>query len=126
MKEKCTTIDEYLAAVDEDKRAALEKLRQQIKRIVPQAEEGIYYHLPAFRLSGKWLVAFGAAKTHCAFYPLSAATINALQDELKKYETSKGTIRYQADKPMPLTLVRNIVKARIFENELKRKRAKGK
>ncbi len=126
MKEKCANIDEYLATVPDDQRTALEKLRQQIKSIVPQAEAGIYYHLPAFRLSGKWLVAFGSAKNHCSFYPLSAATINAHQDELKKYETSKGTIRYQADKPLPLTLVRNIVKARIFENELKRKRAKDK
>ncbi len=117
MKNKPQTIDEYLALVSEDKRAVLEKLRQTIKTIAPKAEEYFYYQLPAFCLDGKRLVAFGAATNHCSMYPLSAAVVKALQDDLKNYDTSPGTIRFPADKPLPITLVRKIVKARIAENE---------
>jgi len=110
------TIDEYLAALSEDKRAALEKLRKTIKAAAPKAEECISYQLPAFRLEGKMLVAFGATASHCAFYPMSSSTIKAHQDELKGYDTSKGTIRFQPDHPLPAALVRKLVKARIAEN----------
>jgi uncharacterized protein YdhG (YjbR/CyaY superfamily) len=114
-KRKIKTIDEYLAALSDDKRAALEKLRQTIRAAAPDAEECISYQLPAFRLKGM-LVAFGAAGNHCAFYPMSASTVAAHKDELKDYETSKGTIRFQPDKPLPSGLVRKLVKARIAEN----------
>jgi len=113
---KAGTIDEYLAALSEDKRAALEKLRKTIKAAAPKAEECISYQLPAFRLEGKMLVAFGATASHCAFYPMSSSTIKAHQDELKGYDTSKGTIRFQPDHPLPAALVRKLVKARIAEN----------
>jgi len=114
------TIDEYLAGVSDDKRAALEKLRRTIKEVAPEAEERIYYRLPAFRLHGKMLMAFGAAVKHCALYPLSAATVEAFKDELKDYETSKGTIRFRPDHPLPDTLVRKLVQARIAENNGKK------
>lgn len=110
------TIDEYLDGVSDDKRAALEHLRQTIKAVAPRAEECISYQLPTFRLDGKGLVAFGAAAHHCALYPMSSATIAAHQDELKGYSTSKGTIRFQADHPLPDSLVRKLVEARIAEN----------
>ncbi|MGH9834779.1 MAG: iron chaperone [Blastocatellia bacterium] len=110
------TIDEYLAILSDDQRAALEKLRQTIKAAAPKAEECISYRLPAFRLNGKMLVAFGARENHCAFYPMSASTVEDYKDELKGYDTSKGTIRFQADKPLPVALVRKLVKARIAEN----------
>jgi uncharacterized protein YdhG (YjbR/CyaY superfamily) len=113
MKTSFTTIDEYLATVSDDKRAALEKLRQTIRAVVPEAEECISYGVPTFRLGGKNLVHFGAAKNHCSFYP--GTTIAAFADELKGYETSKGTIRFQPQKPLPAALVRKIVKARIAE-----------
>ena len=116
MAAKPKTIDEYLAAVSDDQRAALEKLRKTIKAAVPEAEEGISYGLAAFRLDGKPLVAFGATANHCAFYPMSSSTVEAHKDELKDYDTSKGTIRFQADKPLPVALVRKLVKARITEN----------
>jgi uncharacterized protein YdhG (YjbR/CyaY superfamily) len=116
MAAKPTTIDEYLAALSDDKRAALEKLRKTIRAAAPKAEECISYQLAAFRLNGKPLVAFGASATHCAFYPMSGSTIEAHKDELKGYETSKGTIRFQADKPLPAALVRKLVKARVAEN----------
>ena len=111
------TIDEYLAALSDDKRAALSRLRKTIRAVAPKAEECISYRLPAFRLHGKLLVAFGAAANHCAFYPMSSSTVEAFKDELKAYKTSKGTIRFQADKPLPAALVRKLVKARIAENQ---------
>src|SRR5213593_3176758 len=116
MAAKPKTIDGYLAALSEDKRAALEKLRKTIRAAAPEAEECISYQLAAFRLNGKMLVAFGATANHCAFYPMSSSTVEAHKHELKKYETSKGTIRFQADKPLPAALVRKLVKARIAEN----------
>src|SRR5947208_6729576 len=109
------TIDEYLAALSGDKRTALERLRKTIRRAAPNAEECISYQLPAFRLNGM-LVAFGATANRCAFYPMSASTVEAHKDELKEYDTSKGTIRFQPEKPLPAALVRKLVKARIAEN----------
>ena len=115
MAGKPETFDEYLAALGDDKRAALEKLRKAIRAAAPKAEEGISYGLAAFRLNGKPLVAIGATANHCAFYPMSSATVGAHRDELEDFETSKGTIRFQPDKPLPPALVRKLVKARIRE-----------
>ena len=112
---KPETIDEYLAALSDDKRAALETLRRTIKAVAPEAEECIRYQLPAFRLNGKMLVAFGAATNHCAFYP-GSFPVEAHKDELKACDTSKGTIRFQADSPLPAALVRKLVKTRIGEH----------
>ena len=109
--QKPKTIDEYLAAVPADKRAALEKLRKAIRAAAPKLTECINYGMPAFRLNGKFLIAFGAAARHCAFYP--GATVQAHQHLLKKYDTSKGTIRFQASQPPPAALVRKLVRARI-------------
>ena len=110
------TVDEYLAGLSDDKKDALERLRATIRAAAPKAEEYIGYQLPAFRLDGKPLVAFGATATHCAFYPMTGTTVDKYKEELKDYETSKGTIRFQAAKPLPATLVRKLVKARIAEN----------
>ena len=110
---KPKTHDDYLAAVTEDKRGALQELRTAIKIAAPKAEECISYQVPAFRLNGKFLVAYGAATNHCAFYP--GSTVKALKDDLKGYDTSKGTIRFSADKPLPAALVRKLVRLRIEE-----------
>ena len=112
--DKPKTPDDYLAAVSADKRAALETLRKTIKAAAPEAEECISYQLPAFRLNGKLLVAYGAAANHCAFYP--GSVVEALKDELKNYDTSKGTIRFPVDRPLPPALVRKLVKLRIAKN----------
>lgn len=116
MASKPQTIDEYLAAVNDDQRAALEKIRRAIQAAAPKAEECISYGLAAFRLNGSPLVAFGASAKHCAFYPLSGSTVEAHQDDLRDYDTSKGTIRFSPDKPLPAALVKKLVKARIAEN----------
>jgi uncharacterized protein YdhG (YjbR/CyaY superfamily) len=109
-----TTHDEYLAALSDDKRRALEKLRKDIKAAMPKAQECISYGIPGFRLNGKLLVSYGVAAKHCAFYP--GSTLQAFKKEMKDYDTSgKGTIRFPAEEPLPTLLVRKIVKARIAE-----------
>ena len=112
---KPKTTDDYLAAVSPDKRAALEALRRNIKAAAPKAEECISYGVPAFRLNGKLLVAYAAAANHCAFYP--GSVIQAIKAELRDYDTSKGTIRFPANKPLPLSLVRKLIKLRIVKND---------
>lgn len=116
---KIGTVDGYLAALPDDKRAALERLRKIIRAAAPGAEECISYGLPAFRLDGRMLVWFGAAARHCAFYPGGVVTEYA--KELKNYDTSKGTIRFQPDDPLPAALVRKIVKARVAKNSAERR-----
>ena len=120
IKAKTKTIDDYLAALSNDKRAALQRLRKTIRTAAPRAEECISYQLPAFRLDGKVLVWFGAAANHCAFYP--GAVVETHKDELKDYDT-KGTIRFQVDNPLPAILVRKLVKARIAKNAAQQRHA---
>jgi uncharacterized protein YdhG (YjbR/CyaY superfamily) len=112
-----SAIDEYLKGVKPDQRAALQKLRKTIRAAAPKAEEGISYGLAAFRLHGKPLVAFGAGGKHCSFFPMTGHTVAAFRKELKGFETSKGTIRFEPDRPLPAALVKRIVKVRITEIE---------
>jgi uncharacterized protein YdhG (YjbR/CyaY superfamily) len=116
MATKPKTTDEYMANIGEDKRAAIEELRKTIHAVVPKAEECISYGLPAFRLDGKLLVAFGATARHCAFHPMRASTVKAHKGELTGFDTSKSTIRFQPSNPLPAALVQKLVKARIAEN----------
>ena len=116
---KPATIDQYLATLSDDKRTALERLRKTIHAAVPRAEECISYQLPAFRLGGRVLVWFGAGANHCAFYP--GGIVEAYKTDLEEYETSKGTIRFQPEKPLPAALVRKLVKARIAKTAAKKR-----
>jgi uncharacterized protein YdhG (YjbR/CyaY superfamily) len=109
------TIDEYLARVPKEARATLEKLRQTIRAAAPQAVEVISYQIPMFKQHGM-LVAFAAFKDHCSFFP-GSGVMDAYQEELKNYKTSKGTIRFTIDKPLPATLVKKLVRARLKHNE---------
>ncbi len=113
---KPNAIDEYLAGVNTDQRVALEKLRKTIRAVAPKVEECISYGIPAFRLNGRSLVFFGAWANHCALYPGSSATLKKFRNDLKGFQTSKGTIRFSPDKPLPLALVKKLVKARMAEN----------
>lgn len=115
-KPKAETVDAYLEALDDEKRRALERLRRTIRSAAPAAEECIAYSLPTFRLGGRPLVHFGASASHCAFYPGSGTAVEAHRRELAGYRTSKGTIRFLPDHPLPIPLVRRIVKYRIAEN----------
>jgi uncharacterized protein YdhG (YjbR/CyaY superfamily) len=116
------TTDEYLAAVDPEKRAALEKLRKTILSVVPKAEECISYGMPGVRVDGRVLVWFAAATHHCAFYP--GGTVKQFARELADFATSKGTIRFQPDRPLPARLVRQIVKTRVAQNAAKKPAAR--
>jgi len=110
-----TTIDEYLAGVSEDKRAALQALREMIRSAAPGAEECISYQIPAFKLNGM-LVGFAAAKNHCALYAWNGWAVGLFADELSGFDTSKGTIRFTPDKPLPEALVRRLVEMKVAQN----------
>jgi uncharacterized protein YdhG (YjbR/CyaY superfamily) len=116
---KPASIDDYLAALGEEKGAVLEKLRRAIRAAAPRAAECISYGIPAFRLNGM-LVGFGAAANHCAFYPMSSSAVEAHKHVLRDYDTSKATIRFAPDKLLPAALVRKLVRYRIAENARRR------
>ena len=113
-------VDKYLAAVSEPARSTLGTIRATIRSAVPpEATEGISYGIPMFKYKGA-LVWFAAFSKHCSFFPGRLAVIAAFKSELKDCQTSKGTIRFPVDKPLPAALVRKLVKARIAEKEKKR------
>ncbi len=124
-KQKPKTIDEYHALLSSENRVALEKLRKTIKAAAPGAEECISYEIPTFRLDGRMLVSIAAWAKHCALYA-GVLPIEAHKEELKAYDTSKGTIRFPADRPLPATLVRKIIKTRIAENAERKSAAKAR
>ena len=114
-------VDEYLSGVPEPARGTLNKIRAAIRSALPpEATEGISYGIPTFNYNGP-LVWFAAFSNHCSLFP-SAAVIEAFKDELKGFSTSKGTIHFPTDKPLPTALVKNLVKARIEQNESKKRR----
>lgn len=113
MKPPAASVDDYLAKLPADQRAALETLRSQIRAAAPEAIEAISYGLPTFKLNGN-LVHFGAAAKHCAFYP--GAVMDVFAERLAGFETAKGTIRFQPDKPLPPELVADIVLHRVARN----------
>jgi uncharacterized protein YdhG (YjbR/CyaY superfamily) len=108
-------IDDYLSDLDEDSRAALQKLRRAIHSAAPTAEECISYGMPAFRLDGKLIAGFKAGANHCSFHPMSGDTIATLRAQLAGYDTSRGTVRFSSRAALPAALVRRLVKARIAE-----------
>jgi len=109
-----STIDQYIRTFPKAVQATLEKFRRTIKKAAPDAEEAIRYGIPTFRLNGN-LVHFAAFKDHFGFFP-GPTGIDVFKKELSAYETSKGTIRFPADKPLPLSLITKIVKYRVKEN----------
>jgi uncharacterized protein YdhG (YjbR/CyaY superfamily) len=113
---QATDVDDFLAAVPADKRAALLKLRKTIKAAAPKAVELINYGVPMFRLDGKNLVSYAAGANHCSFYVQSPAVMDTFAVELKDYQQGKGSIQFAPDKPIPAALVTKLVKARIAEN----------
>jgi uncharacterized protein YdhG (YjbR/CyaY superfamily) len=114
-------VDEYLAGIPEPARSTLNKMRAAIRSAVPpEATESISYGMPAFRYNGV-LVWFAAFSNHCSLFP-TAAVIEAFKNELRGFSTSKGTIRFPADKPLPTALVKKLVKERVAQNESKKRR----
>jgi uncharacterized protein YdhG (YjbR/CyaY superfamily) len=117
-KRKPQTIDEYLATAKPDQRRTLAKLRKTIHAVAPKVEECINYGIPAFRLNGRSLVFFGAWANHCSFYPGSSRTLKKFKSDLKGFQITKGTIRFSPYNPLPLELVKKLVKARMAENRI--------
>lgn len=116
------SVDEYMAGLPGDSRAALDKLRKTIQAAAPEATDAISYGMPAFRDHGRILVYYAAFKEHYSLFPASKQVIADFEEELRNYPTSKGTIRFPMDKPLPTALVKKIVKARLAENAGLRKR----
>ncbi len=116
---KPESVEDYFASLTEDQRKALQKLREQIRASVPEATEAVYYSMASFRYRGKALVAYAAFKDHLSLFPLGASALDALGDELKPYRTSKGTLQFTIEKPMPAALVKKLVKARMAEIDAK-------
>jgi uncharacterized protein YdhG (YjbR/CyaY superfamily) len=111
-----TSVEDYLAALPEAPRAALENLRKSIKAAAPEATETISYRMPTFKEHGRFLVSYAAFKDHCSLFPASKKVLEAHGGELKPYFSGKGTLRFTADKPIPAALVKKVVKTRIEEN----------
>jgi uncharacterized protein YdhG (YjbR/CyaY superfamily) len=115
------TVDEYLERVPEPARTTLKKIRTVIRSVAPpEATEGISYGMPTFKYKGM-LASFGAFSDHCSLFPGAGPTIE-FKNELKNFQTSKGTIRFAPNKPLPSALLKRLVKARIAENERKKGR----
>src|SRR2546427_9300032 len=113
-------VDEYLAGVPEPARNTLKKIRAAIRSAVPaEATEAISYGIPTFKYKGP-LVWFAAFSNHCSLFP-TASVIEAFKNELKDFSTSKGTIHFPMDKPLPTALVKKLVKARVAQNESKKR-----
>jgi uncharacterized protein YdhG (YjbR/CyaY superfamily) len=120
--EAARSVEEYLAALPEVSRVALEKLRETIRAAAPEATEGISYQMPGFKLHGRSLVTYAAFKDHCSLFPMSTKVIDAHMEELRPYFSGRGTIRFTVDEPLPAALVKKIVEAGIEENAARRRR----
>src|SRR5579863_3012414 len=110
------SVDEYLARVPEPARSTLEKMRTVIRSVVPaETPEVISYGIPTFRYK-RAVVAIAAFKDHCSLFPMGSSVLDAFAEELKSFRAAKGTLHFPVDKPMPVALVKKIVKARLAEN----------
>jgi uncharacterized protein YdhG (YjbR/CyaY superfamily) len=105
-------VDDYLALLDEPRRSTLEALRQAILDVIPEAEQGISYGAPAFRIEGKVVAGFAAFKNHLSYLPHSGSVFPELADEISQYKRSSGALQFPVDTPLPASLVRKLVAIR--------------
>jgi uncharacterized protein YdhG (YjbR/CyaY superfamily) len=118
-----SSVDDYLATLPEDRRAGVESLRRTVAAAAPEAVETIAYQMPAFRShGGQFLVSFASYRKHYSLFPASEAVVAALGDELTPYLAGKGTIRFPADRPIPVELVARVVAVRVAENAAAQRR----
>ncbi len=113
------TQDEYLARLPADQREALEALRRTIRSAAPEAEEGISTRVPAFRYKGRYLASFGAAKTHVSLFVMQGAVLTDLKAELGAFDSTRTTVRFTPDRPLPKALVKKIIARRMQEIDAK-------
>jgi uncharacterized protein YdhG (YjbR/CyaY superfamily) len=106
-------VDEYLANLEEPKRTTLQELRQTIHSIIPEAEEGISYGMPAYRLQGKVIAGFAAFKNHLSYLPHSGSAFAEIPDDVAGYVTSKGALQFSIERPLPRALVRKLIAIRL-------------
>ena len=106
-------IDEYLRAVDEPKRKTLQALRRTILEIVPDAEQGISYRVPAFRIRGKVVAGFAAFQDHLSYLPFSGSVLEQLGDELREYTMTKSALHFPVDRPLPKKIVARLIAVRL-------------
>ena len=112
---KYQSVDEYMAALPDDRRTVMEQLRGTIRAAAPDAAEAIAYNMPAFRLDGRFLVSYEAFTRHYSLFPWTDRMVDELGETLMPYAVGKGTIRFPADEPIPLDLVARIVEIRNLE-----------
>ena len=105
-------IDRYLAKLDEPKRSTLAALRKSILEVVPDAEQGLSYGVPAFKVEGKTVAGFAAFKNHLNYLPHSGSVLATMAGDVAAYETSKGSLKFAVDKPLPKRLVKKLVTTR--------------
>jgi uncharacterized protein YdhG (YjbR/CyaY superfamily) len=118
-----TTVDEYMATLPEEKRAAMTSLRETIRAAAPEATEVITYKMPGFKShGGQFLVSYDAFKQHYSLFPASDAVVQGLGTEIEPYLVGKGTIRFPASRPIPTALVTRIVEIRMAENAARGRR----
>ena len=108
-------IDAYLATLPADERAALQRVREQVKRLVPDAEEGLSYGMPVFKLRGHGLIWFAGWKEHCSLYPLTDSFLAAHESELAGFRRTKGSVHFTPDAPLPDDLLEAMVRARMAD-----------
>lgn len=108
-------VDEYLGALDEPSQSTLRELRATILDLVPDAEQGLAYGVPAFRVDGRVVAGFAAFKHHLSYFPHSGDVLEQLGDAVAGYATSKGTLKFDPDEPLPRPLVEQLVRARLRE-----------
>lgn len=108
-------IDAYLAAVPEPQRTTLSSLRSTLQSLLPTADEGIAYGVPAYRVDGVAVAGFASYARHCSYFPMSGSVLSTVSASVEGYRTSKGALQFAIDAPLPTTLVRTLVKARLAE-----------
>jgi uncharacterized protein YdhG (YjbR/CyaY superfamily) len=112
---KSSAIDDYLRGLPPNRRAALEDLRAKIRAVVPEAEECISYRMPAFRVNGVVIAGFRATAKGCSYYPFSGSTLRSLARDVVRYDQTKSSLHFSSDKPLPIVLVRKLIKVRVAE-----------
>jgi uncharacterized protein YdhG (YjbR/CyaY superfamily) len=108
-------VDEYLSALEEPKRSTLEALRRTILEVAPDAEQGLSYKVPAFRVEGRVVAGFAAFRNHLAYLPFSGSVLDQLPEQLARYEATKSSLHFPVDRPLPKALVKKLIQLRRAE-----------